>query len=152
MARVTGMAEPNKLDATLDFMRLLWTIEHALQKRSKRMKAEWGITGPQRLVIRVVARFPGVSAGELAHLLRLHPSTITGILQRLVAARLLRRERDPQDSRRLRLWLTARAGRHARPGTGTVEETVRRVLTRSRPSDIDRARTVLAELARELME
>ena len=67
------------------------------------MESELGITGPQRLVLRVVGRFPGLSAGELAHIVRLHPSTITGILQRLVARKLIERERDPSDNRRTRL-------------------------------------------------
>src|SRR5262249_10104350 len=40
------------LDPVLDFMRLLWSIEHDLQRMSKRMKGELGITGPQRLVLR----------------------------------------------------------------------------------------------------
>jgi DNA-binding MarR family transcriptional regulator len=133
-------------------MRLLWGIEHALQRRSKRMKTRVGVTGPQRLVLRVVGRFPGISAGELARVVKLHPSTITGILQRLVAARLLRREADPNDSRRARLWITARASRHARVSTGTVEATVRRVLQRWSPSDIERARALLAELARALSD
>ena len=90
-------------------MRLLWSIEHGLQKMSKRMESELGVTGPQRLVLRVVGRFPGVSAGELAEIVRLHPSTITGILQRLVARGLLERERDRADSRRTRLRLNRRA-------------------------------------------
>ena len=72
------------LGPVLDFMRLLWSIEHSLQRMSKRMEADLGITGPQRLVLRVVGQFPGLSAGELARIVRLHPSTITGILQRLV--------------------------------------------------------------------
>jgi MarR family transcriptional regulator, organic hydroperoxide resistance regulator len=71
------------LDPILDFMRLLWSIEHSLQRRSKRMGNERGITGPQRLVLRVVGQFPGLSAGEVAHIVRLHPSTLTGILRRL---------------------------------------------------------------------
>jgi MarR family transcriptional regulator, organic hydroperoxide resistance regulator len=141
-----------QLDATLDFMRLLWSIEHGLQKRSKRMKAEHGITGPQRLVVRVVNQFPGISAGDLARLVKLHPSTITGILQRLVTARLIRREPHPDDSRRVRLWMTRRAARHAQASSGTVESTVRGVLQRARPSDVKRARAVLAELARHLSE
>jgi hypothetical protein len=77
------------LDPVLDFLRLLWSIEHGLQSTSKRMGATMGITGPQRLVLRVVSQYPDISAGELAHVVRLHPSTITGILQRLVAKRLL---------------------------------------------------------------
>jgi DNA-binding MarR family transcriptional regulator len=145
-------SEAHQLDPTLDFMRLLWSIEHGLQKRSKRMKAEHGITGPQRLVVRVVSQFPGISAGDLARVVKLHPSTITGILQRLVSARLLRRERDPEDSRRVRLWVTAKAARHSRPSSGTVERTVRRVLKEARPSDVQRARAVLARLARQLSD
>src|SRR5580692_8483834 len=86
------------LDGVLDFMRLLWSVEHGLQRMSKRMEAELGITGPQRLVLRVVGQFPGLSAGEVAHIVRLHPSTITGILQRLVAKGFLARQRDPGDS------------------------------------------------------
>lgn len=141
-----------QLDSTLDFMRLLWAIEHGLQKQSKRMKAEKGITGPQRLVIRVVSRFPGISAGDLARLVKLHPSTITGILQRLTTAGLLRRDPHPDDTRRVRLRVTPRADRHARVSSGTVESTVRRVLRQSRSSDLDGARRVLTELARRLNE
>src|ERR1700726_1865441 len=85
------------LEPVLDFMRLLWSIEHGLQRMSKRMEADLGITGPQRLVLRIVGQFPGLSAGELAGIVRLHPSTITGILQRLVTSGLLERERDPAD-------------------------------------------------------
>ena len=83
------------LDPVLDFLRLLWSIEHGLQRMSKRMEGELGITGPQRLVLRMVGRFPDVSAGDLAHIVRLHPSTITGILHRLVRTGLLERKRDP---------------------------------------------------------
>src|SRR5436190_24301628 len=67
------------LDSVLDFMRLLWSIEHGLQSTSKRMGASLGITGPQRLVLKIVSEFPGLSASELAHVVRLHPSTITGV-------------------------------------------------------------------------
>src|SRR5262249_15595273 len=98
-----GSAFP--LDPALDFLRLLWSIEHGLHRLSRKMERELGITGPQRLVLRVVGRFPDVSASELADLVRLHPSTITGILQRLVSRGLLVRDRDPHDTRRTRLRL-----------------------------------------------
>src|SRR6201995_2538103 len=86
-----------RLDPTLDFLRLLWSVEHHLQSTSKFMGARIGITGPQRLVLKVVALYPGISATEVAELLRLHPSTITGILQRLATKRLLLRAKDPID-------------------------------------------------------
>jgi len=140
------------LDPILDFMRLLWSIEHGLQRMSKRMEADLGITGPQRLVLRVVGQFPGLSAGDLAHIVRLHPSTITGILQRLVASGLLARERDPEDSRRARLRLKPRATVHTRVSPGTVENAVRQALTRAGASNVRATRRVLAEVARRLNE
>jgi DNA-binding MarR family transcriptional regulator len=63
-------------------MQLLGSVAHGLEKTSKRMAGDFGITGPQRLALRVVGLFPGVSAGELAAILRVHPSTLTGVLQR----------------------------------------------------------------------
>ena len=137
------------LDPVLDFLRLLWSIEHGLQRMSKRMESELGITGPQRLVLRVVGQFPGLSAGALAHIVRLHPSTITGILQRLVARGLLERERDPGDGRRARLRLNPRALVYTRNSPGTVEKTVTQALTRVGASEFRAARRVLAEVARK---
>src|SRR3954452_19298518 len=101
--RTTAAVDVAALDPVLDFMRLLWGIEHALQSTSKRMETAHGITGPQRLVLKIVGTFPGLSAGELAHVVRLHPSTVTGIVQRLVKKGLLERQRDHGDSRRVRL-------------------------------------------------
>jgi len=140
------------LDPVLDFLRLLWSIEHGLQRMSKRMEGEIGITGPQRLVLRVVGQFPGLSAGELAHIVRLHPSTITGILQRLVSSGLLDRERDPEDSRRARLRLKPRAAKHTRASSGTVEDAVKQALNGAGAPNVRAARKVLAEVARRLNE
>jgi MarR family transcriptional regulator, organic hydroperoxide resistance regulator len=136
-----------QLDPVLDFLRLLWAVEHGLEKTSKRMEGTVGITGPQRLVLRVVARFPGISAGELAHVVQLHPSTITGILQRLAARRLVVREKDPTDNRRMRLRLNPRAVKFTKPSSGTVENAVRRVLGRVGRQNVRGAREVLAALA-----
>jgi len=138
------------LDPVLDFMRLLWSIEHGLQRMSKRMETELGITGPQRLVLRVVGRFPDLSAGELAHVVRLHPSTITGILQRLVDRGLLERRRDPGDSRRARLRLKPAAIPFTRTAKGTVEKAVTRALERAGAANVRAARKVLTTVANGL--
>src|SRR5215831_10131494 len=138
------------LDPILDFMRLLWSIEHGLQRMSKRMKADLGITGPQRLVLRVVEQFPDISAGELAEIVRLHPSTITGILQRLVARGLLDRRADPTDSRRARLRLKPHARRFTQAFEGTAEERVREALRRIGSADVRAARRALVEIAQGL--
>lgn len=139
-----------KLDSTLDFLRLLWNIEHRLQSASKRMGARLGITGPQRLVLKVVAENPGISATEVANIVRLHPSTITGILQRLTKKGLLLRAQDPIDTRRARLRVLPTARRFTRRSNGTVEHAVEQVLTRVPDASVHAARAVLAAIAASL--
>ena len=121
--------EPLMFDPVLDFMRLLWSVEHGLQSRSKWMEATLGVTGPQRLVLRIVSERPGLSAGELALMVHLHPSTITGIVQRLVRNGLLQRTRDPHDRRRIRLRVRGAAQRVLAVTNGTVESAVTQALT-----------------------
>jgi len=137
------------LGAVLDFMRLLWAVDHALQSASKRMEAAFGITGPQRLVVRIVGRFPGIAAGRVAEILHVHPSTLTGILKRLEARSILQRRPDPRDARRALLALTAKGRKLDNLRTGTVEQAVRRVLGTD-PAKVAAAQEVLFALSEEL--
>jgi DNA-binding MarR family transcriptional regulator len=139
-----------RLGEVLDFMRALWALDHALHKGSKRMASRLGVTGPQRLVIRIVGRFPDVPAGRLAKLLHLHPSTLTGVLARLEAQGLLRRRRDRRDRRRWLLALTAKGARMNVDSAGTIESAVRSALRRASPRELAAARALLATIARAL--
>jgi DNA-binding MarR family transcriptional regulator len=137
------------LGPVLKFMKQLWALDHGLQSVSKRMKATHGITSPQRLVVRFVGRSPGISAGALAEMLHVDPSTLTGVLRRLESRGVLHRRQDPKDARRALFGLTP-SGRHVDAlRAGTVEQAVRRVLERM-PVDIPAAERVLAALTTEL--
>jgi DNA-binding MarR family transcriptional regulator len=131
-------------------MRLLWAVDHALQRTSKRMETSLGVTGPQRLVIRFVGRFPRIPAGQLARLLHLHPSTLTGILKRLGRQGLVRQEPDPEDGRRALLILTSKGQRLNVESEGTVESGVRRALAGIAPAKLAATRAVLESIAATL--
>jgi DNA-binding MarR family transcriptional regulator len=143
----TAIEQQRALGATLEFLRLLWAINHGLNKTSRQMQAQFGVTGQQRLVIRIVGAFPGVSAGDIARILHIHPSTLTGILQRLVDHDLVRRSLHPDDARRVRLELTAKGRRLTAPGVGTVEIAVKRVLARFAEAEVRGTRELLMALA-----
>lgn len=128
-------------------MRLIWQVDHALQRTSKRMEITLGVTGPQRFVIRIVGRSPGIPAGQLAKLLFLHPSTLTGILHRLEQRGLVRRRSDPQDARRTLLWLTQKGRSFNVDAEGTVEACIAEFLDQMPNQKIDTAGGVLAEVA-----
>jgi DNA-binding MarR family transcriptional regulator len=136
----------------LNFMRLLWSVDHGLRSYSKQMAKNVGVTSPQRLVIRMVGRYPGVSAGKLAELLHVHPSTLTGVLDRLVKRGLLERHGDPEDGRRALFELTNRGGHIDELRSGTVEDAVRRAMSRMSENKLGAVADALAELARELAE
>ena len=143
-------AEQRELGQVLEFMQVLWAVDHELQSTSKRQEASTGVTGPQRLVLRIVGRFPGISAGRVSEILRLHPSTLTGVLKRLEAHGLLERRADPADARRALLDLTPDGRAIDAARSGTVEAVVRRLLQRLPPRSVAAAREVLERLAADL--
>jgi len=149
MGEVSKPEGADQLGPVLEFMKLLWALDHGLQSVSKRMEARFGITGPQRLVVRIVGRFPGISAGALAEVLHVHPSTLTGVLRRLENRGMLLRSADPRDARRALFGLTPRGRKMDTLRTGTVEQGVRRVLLRL-PDDVAAAERILSALAAEL--
>ena len=135
---------------TLRFMQRLWDLVHALDVRSKRMAKTLGVTGPQRLVIRVLGRSPAMAASDIAETLGMHPSTLTGILRRLEGHRMIERKVDDADRRRARFRLTARGKQIDRERKGTVEAAVRRALGRADASIIGKTSAMLTFLTEEL--
>ncbi|MEO6710152.1 MAG: MarR family transcriptional regulator [Planctomycetota bacterium] len=138
------------LGPVLDFLRVIWELDHALQRRSKRMARDIGVTGPQRLVLQIVGRFPGLPAGELAALLHVHPGTLTGVLQRLEKKGWIRRRADPKDRRRTLVGLTERGRAFDSADAITIESALRAVLARSDAGSAASARILLQALSREL--
>jgi DNA-binding MarR family transcriptional regulator len=114
------------------------------------MRTSVGVTGPQRLVVRLIGRFRSISPGDLANVLHVHPSSLTGVLKRLEAARLISRTRDSADGRRAVLTLTRRGRALNDRRSGTVESAVHRTLSALPATQKRAARAALAALAREL--
>lgn len=135
-------------DLALDFLRTLWALDHGLQSHSKRMRSKMGVTGPQRLVLRMISLQPGIAPSEIAKLLHFHKSTITVIVDSLESAKLVRRVPSKDDGRSVTLVLTAKGTKIARMSTGTVESVVRKVLSKQSKGNVTSARELLEELAR----
>jgi len=147
----SDLIEPGlPLDTAIDFLRLIWAVDHALQRRSKAMTASIGITGPQRLLIRMIGRFPSIHAKQLAEILHLHPSSLTALVKRLECRGLIHRRLDARDRRRWLLGLTRQGQALNRDAPGTIERRVQQMLATTRARDLEGARTVLAALARGL--
>lgn len=67
---------------------------------------ETGVGAPRYLALAVLSRRDGVSQVEVSQAFELDPSRVTRVGQALEAEGLIRRERDPEDNRVVRMYLT----------------------------------------------
>jgi DNA-binding MarR family transcriptional regulator len=114
------------------------------------MDSRIGVTGPQRLVIRIVGRFPGISPGEIADILKVHKSTLTGVLQRLEKRGLIERRSSADDRRRSLVSLTPSGRKVDAVRAGTVEAALRRAMNKLTAEELAGAEAALAAVAAEL--
>lgn len=138
------------MSSTLSFLRLIWSVHHALARSSARMQRRLKVTGPQRQALRFVGRFPGITAGQLARLLRVQPSTLTGIIDRLASRGFVSRAQDVRDGRRQMLLLTGSGRRLEEQMPGLIEAAVGKALDACSSSDVAAATKVLSALIDEL--
>jgi MarR family transcriptional regulator, organic hydroperoxide resistance regulator len=134
----------------LQFLQLLWAIVHRMAKRSKWMRSRLGITGPQRIVLRVLGAHSSLSAKQVAATLHVHPSTLTGVLRRLEGQRLIARSSDALDRRKAILSLTRRGEIVVKDERHTVERAVTRALKKVTARDLACTRRTLRLLAESL--
>ena len=139
-------------DPVLEFLRLMWAVDHELHRVSKAMIGRLGLTAPQRLAVRFVGRQPSLTPGQLAELLHLDPGTVSGIVKRLESSGLVTRVRSGGDTRRMHLTLTAKGQTVNRRTRGTVEAAARRTLDEVSSADLAAASRVLRRLAAHLAE
>jgi DNA-binding MarR family transcriptional regulator len=145
-------AESYPLGRALDFLRRVSELNHALERVSSRMERTLGVTAQQRLVLRCVGKYPGITAGQLATVLHLDPGTVSASLRRLAERKLLVRRHDPRDKRRVVLGLTATGRKLDQPTTGTVEHAVQQLFDQLDEVDISTTGTVLARLSTLLQQ
>jgi MarR family transcriptional regulator, organic hydroperoxide resistance regulator len=147
-----GKRSGSRLDGSvLTFLQVIWRLEHAVERASKRMEDTLGISGPQRFALRLIGHNPGLGAGELAGSMHLHPSTITGMIQRLEGRGYVKRIAHPTDGRRMHLHLTP-AGLRITRARPTIEHAVRATLAHSPAAKQRAAAELLDRFSSELMK
>jgi MarR family transcriptional regulator, organic hydroperoxide resistance regulator len=93
------------LDSLLCFT--VYSAAHAFNRVYKPLLDRLGLTYPQFLAMVVLWQQDGLTVGSIGEKLSLDSGTLTPLLKRLEAAGLIRRERDAQDQRQVRIHLTA---------------------------------------------
>lgn len=96
--------DPLKLDSMLCFA--VYAAGHAFTRFYKPRLDAIGLTYPQYLVFLVLWEEDGLTVKALGEKLFLDSGTITPLIKRLEARGLVRRQRDEEDERQVRIHLT----------------------------------------------
>ncbi|WP_018609726.1 MarR family winged helix-turn-helix transcriptional regulator [Uliginosibacterium gangwonense] len=84
----------------------IYAASNMLNRLYRPLLDELGLTYPQYLVMLVLWQSTPRSVGELGHTLYLDSGTLTPLLKRMEAQGLIRRQRAPDDERRVLITLT----------------------------------------------
>lgn len=144
-ARNAGGRSADVAEVVNDLRRLF----KAIQEYSKAILGKTGLSGPQVWALTVLAGEPALSLNELSERLFAHPSTVSGIVDRLEERGAVRKAPDPEDGRGIRLSLTPLGGRLVRRSPPPVQIGLRRALEDMPALQLRRLRRSLDQLVHE---
>lgn len=131
-------------------------VHHACRRRQVRDRASGRtVSAHQATILGHLDRSTGLTLGQLAAHMGVTPATMSLLASRLTHASLIRRERDPEDGRRVLLRLTPQGLRIRSEHSLLDPERVRRVLDQLNPAERSlgaEGLTALARAARRLAE
>jgi DNA-binding MarR family transcriptional regulator len=120
----TSVLEDESKKATIK--NIVWALRHIvtiIYHDSMEMARQYGVTGPQSLVIKCLhASEDPLSSAALSRLLNVTPANITGIIDRLEEKGLVGRTRKTDDRRIQLIGLTEQGREQARKLPDLIEE------------------------------
>jgi DNA-binding MarR family transcriptional regulator len=102
------MPPPSKPQLIQECMQSLRRIVKALETYSEGVEKRFDLTGPQLWALWELGRTGPCALKDLAEKMKLDPSTVVGVVDRLVVKGLVVRNPDAQDRRRISLVPTAK--------------------------------------------
>lgn len=115
-------SSPSRYD--LRVLQALRRIIRGVDLYSRKLAAQHKITGPQLVCLLAVEEHEPVTVSRIARIVHLSPSTVIGILDRLAAKGLIRRERGLKDRRLVEVSLTEQGRRVAASAPSPLQDTL----------------------------
>lgn len=97
-------------------------ISREMDKRSRRLMKEYGLTIPQLLVIKHLTETGPQTVGALANAINLSQATTTSVLDRMQAGGYVARSRDTVDKRRVFVYPTEKTRAIAASNPSILQE------------------------------
>ena len=81
-------------------------IIQSIDLHSKRLVKEFGLTGPQLIILREISVSEEITASDISRAISLSQATVTGVLDRLEKRGYIARQRSEKDRRRTLVQIT----------------------------------------------
>ena len=146
------MAELRREEVVRESIPVLAPLGLAFKRMMAMVERETGLSAPKWFVLVVLSRRDGIGQGEVSQLFEVDPSRVTRIAQALEGDGLVRRERDPEDNRVVRMYLTEEGRRWLRklPDLNRrVEKRIRSVFSEEEHEELQRMLGLLAGAMKE---
>jgi DNA-binding MarR family transcriptional regulator len=147
--RVDGPRAASSKRDVAEVVQTLRRLFRGLHEYSKAIQKTAGLSGPQVWALTLLEENPGCSARELAARMFVHPSTVTGVVERLVRKGAVSRVVDQRDRRSVRLYVRAAGKRVLKKSPPPIQVGLTKALAHMSARRLSELRRSLLELARE---
>jgi len=107
--------------AISEIMQSLRQIFRAIQDYSQEVSRNFGITGPQLWALKTLFGDGALSVGDLSNKMYLHPSTVSGVVDRLEKKGYVVRDRNQKDRRVVTVALTPQGKRLVKKAPNPIQ-------------------------------
>ena len=116
----------SKKQLSLHVLKKFRIIYGSVRQHFREVEQSCGVTGSQLWIMQEVANTPGIGVSDLAEKLSIHQSTCSQLVEKLASRKLVIKERNDRDQRRVGLHLTNEAAklimRAPSPAQGVLPE------------------------------
>ena len=111
-------------DVAVRMLRALRRILRAVDIHSHHLSSRYGVTGPQLVALLTIVDEGDLTTTEIGHHIHVSASTVVGIVDRLERKGFVRRVRDSEDRRKVRVVATEQGEQFVRDAPSPLQETV----------------------------
>ena len=143
------MSDQMSKDKTIsEIMQSLRRVFKAIQDYSQDVSDKFGVTGPQLWALKTIAQEGSLPLGELSEKMYVHPSTISGVIDRLEDKGYAVRDRAMGDRRIINVQLTLKGKKLVRRAPNPIQGRMLYGLRKLKNEELNR----IYESAQKLVE
>ncbi len=134
-------------EAIAETIQSLRRIFKAIQDYSQEVSQEFGITGPQLWALKTIYAVESLSLSELSQKMYLHPSTVTGVVDRLEKKGYVFRDRGQKDRRVIQVRLTPEGKELVKKAPNPVQGKMIYGLRKMKPEELKKIHESIEKLS-----